>query len=75
MKYRPQRELLEEAMLEVIEVTCLEDVRKFHNWEEFGMSLGTLTCRYYGYDKRIDWDTWLVCQNGNGLGFANGELK
>jgi hypothetical protein len=65
VKYRDHRETLVESMKTVREIRSLDEIQ----------STGKLTCKYYGYDSRIGWETWIVCENGCGIGFSDGELK
>lgn len=78
MKFRRQRGSLEESMETVQEVQSLEDVRAIlhASRKEIGLdpSIGKLTCKHYSYDARIQWDTWIICEDGAAIGFANGEL-
>lgn len=68
MLFRPQRGSLEEAMKEVIEVSSLSELENKTTWTN-------LTTKFYCFDSRINWDTWIILSNGNAVGYANGELK
>jgi hypothetical protein len=68
--FRIQRGGLEESMKEATPVTKLEDIREIVPWAN-----GKLTTKYYGYDERVAWDTWIVCNDGQAIGFASGKLE
>lgn len=78
MKFRHQRGSLKESMATVQEVETLEDIRSILSAKrkEIGLEapIGELTCKHYSYDSRINWDTWIICENGSAIGFSNGEL-
>lgn len=78
MKFREHRGGLEDSM---------KTVREFNTEEEFTSFIGDLAARdvsdgservavdihYYGYDARIDWDSYIVSVPGFGvIGFTNG---
>lgn len=63
--YRPQRGGLDEAMKEVKEFSTLKEMFEYlvEN-EQIGKhkpKLDDLYISYYGYDERIDWETYIVC--------------
>lgn len=63
--------MLNESMLTVKEIEPTEkSVREY-----FNEPTGILTVKPYCYDERIDWDTHIVCINGNAIGFTNSALK
>lgn len=74
MKFRPHRELLDEAMAEVVELEPTQDalrkrVAETHDWLPEGW---LLEISPYGYDKRIDWHTNIVSIPGYGVvGFTD----
>jgi hypothetical protein len=67
MKFRPQRGSLRESMSEVVEI------------EPTYLALATLLntnpeaveVAAYGFDPRINWHTWVVTVNGQGVGFTD----
>lgn len=65
--YRPQCELLAEAMEKVKEFSSVKEMFDYiaKYWEEScdlaPFSIDDLSMRYYGYDRRIDWETYLIC--------------
>lgn len=84
MKYRAHKGGLAESLAMTIEVNSLDDVAKhFKDTCLFDdVDITDLKCEYYGYDKRIDWDTWIITAafcNGVPerfvLGYSDGELK
>jgi len=78
MKFRFHRGSLEESLQTVREVESLDDVRELLIWQVVLSLLPEyfkLTCRYYTYDKRINWQTWVILNDGLPVGFSNGELK
>ena len=56
--FRPQRGTLEDS---------LKGVREFKSLNELARHLKSdqLIISYYGYDKRCDWDLWMVSTNGD----------
>lgn len=75
IKFRFHRGGLEESMETIIEVKDLNEIVKFLKAKEPGAYVGFLSCKYYGFDDRINWDTWIVLDDGYPLGFSDGELK
>lgn len=74
--FRPIRELLEDAMKEVVSISSLEEIRGFYMPDDpiFHMK-GKLKVRHYCFDSRINWDTWLVVdEEGRARGYTNGYL-
>jgi hypothetical protein len=79
MKYRPQRGGLAESMAEAREFTTrkefLEYIKK--QWAVYDpCEYDEIEVRKYGVgiDTRIDWDTYIVCIRGKGVGFTDGPL-
>jgi hypothetical protein len=77
MKFREHRGSLAESMKTVVELNTKEDfckhlnmvVRKFIGHNEF-----TLSFKEYSFDTRINWDTWLVVIDGDGvIGMLDGH--
>jgi len=68
--FRPHRGLLADSMDAVIEV---ED--KFDLMEKIDLR-ENIQSRWYAYDDRIGWDTWIVTTySGLPLGFTNGDIS
>jgi hypothetical protein len=74
MKFRPHRGGLYESMKETVEVDSLEAL-KAHLLKTWLGHLGHLTCKYYCYDARIGWHTYIICENGHPIGFTDGKLE
>lgn len=69
--FRRQRSGLAESVSKAVEVNSLEDVAKLLLDIHFDLKL---ECSHYGYDSRIDWDTYVITLNGDAVGFTNGPL-
>lgn len=67
--FRPHRGGLAESMAECVEVNSLEDIR------QAVLVRGELSARPYGYDARIDWDTYIITDGIGVVGFADGPLE
>lgn len=80
MKYRPQRELLEESMKEVWEFSTRKEFFEYiWNWGEKNLMIRIYPEHvkvepYGGFDARIGWDTHIVTVQGHAIGFTNGPL-
>lgn len=65
--YRPHRGGLAEAMAEKKEFTTLKEMFEYivkQQEKAFDVApfiIKDLSIRYYGYDNRIDWDTFIIC--------------
>lgn len=69
-KFRPVRELLEEAMKNVVEFETLQELTALVTDD----SKAIVEFKHQGYDKRIGWDTYIVCVNGQAMGYTNGVV-
>jgi hypothetical protein len=67
--FRPAYGSLVDAMDEKVTVYSRGDLARI-----LGVSTASIGMRPYGYDARIDWDTYIVTVNGEGMGFTNGPL-
>lgn len=76
MKFRSHKGTLAESMDTVKEVKDLNDVKKIleKEYEPYKILPGEITCKYYCYDKRINWDSWIILENGYAIGFSDGQL-
>lgn len=81
MLIRPHRGSLVDAMAEVKEIEpTLEAVKKWASelYPEFPLEkeqVERIEVKPYSFDKRIDWDTYIVTIVGYGVvGFTNGPL-
>lgn len=71
--FREHRRFLSDAMLTVIEVSSLDDIK--NKMFPSGAPDGTIKIDKYTYDNRIKWDTYIVTISGYGvLGFTNGPI-
>jgi hypothetical protein len=82
IKFRLHRGLLNDSMATVRTVASKTDIMAILLIDELPvMSMGlipvsAMRISYYGYDARIDWDTWIITLDGYGvIGFTNGEVK
>lgn len=71
-KYRDHRGSLADSMDTVQVMASLHDLER-HLFPAFGG--GEITVEAYGYDKRIEWDTHIVCHNGRAVGFTDGPVQ
>jgi len=67
IKFRHHRGSLSDSMDTVVQVASLQELADILKVE-----VDTISIKPYGYDKRIDWDTHLVCVNGDAVGFTDG---
>lgn len=87
IRYRPHRGMLSDALEETIYIERKEElfnhIRKAWGiWEIEGkyIYIESIWIEYHGYDKRIDWDTWMVlakCTDGQEypVGWTDKELN
>lgn len=64
--YRPAGSMMSvyEALEQAKEFNTMEELLDFLvSWHENAFEKEDLVFRYYGYDKRIDWETYLICTN------------
>jgi hypothetical protein len=71
MKYRPHRGSLDSAMSEMVELEPTLGALAVH----LKVPPDTIKVEPYGYDKRIDWDTYMVLIWGVPSGFTDGPLR
>ncbi len=78
MEIRPAMSMLtlDESMSQVKEVLTLDALRahikdRFDFWQPTDDNIHLL---YWGYDARIDWDTFLITVNGNAALFSNSSF-
>jgi hypothetical protein len=71
MKIRRHREFLIDSMETVKEIEPTKECVA----EYFDCLPDRITVEKYGtFDDRIGWDTYIVCVNGNAIGFTDGPL-
>ncbi len=80
-KFRPHRGSLADALAECVEVTSPEELKAAILKEESHSKVIGIRIKDYGFDKRIDWDTYIVTvqherngksEYGGVAGFTNG---
>lgn len=77
IKFRPHRGGgLRESMELMQEVETIDQILDIVNQNSImSFTKGDIKIKPYGYDPRIDWDTYIVTIDGYGVvGFTNGEL-
>jgi len=77
MKFRPARELLEDAMKEVVELAPTRVALTAHlqkQYDHYRIDPRRVEVKAYGFDSRIDWHTWLVTINGDAAGYTDQGL-
>lgn len=74
MKFRFHRGGLEESLATVVEFNSKEELQKIIE-ESLERKLPPIECKFYTYDKRINWNTFIISAEGYGmLGFTDGLL-
>ena len=59
--YRPQRGSLDEAMAELKEFSSVKEMLEYLVKEhEKAFDISDIYISYYGYDERIEWETYIV---------------
>jgi len=77
VKFRHHRSMLDEAMKTVFEVVSREElVNRLNATFSYGMPIRVedIEVKPYGFDERIGWETYIVTDKGNAIGFTNGPL-
>ena len=65
--YRPHRYTLDEAMAEVQEFKSIKEMCEYLVRQyESAFNVSNVYISYYGYDDRIDWETYVVTVGGYG---------
>lgn len=80
MLFRFHRGGLMESMQTAKEVRDIAGICQLMNKTGFSLFCNIITpdmlsIRYYGYDQRVDWNTWIVLFNGAPVGFTNGNFE
>jgi hypothetical protein len=74
MLFRPHRGTLDDAMLECISVSSLDEVWQNVDIGKYGIKK-KMKIEYYCYDERIKLETYIITNEGWGVvGFSNGLL-
>jgi len=66
MLFREHRGSLEDSMKTVTNVESLKDIEKICNFK------GEYKIKYYCFDDRINWNTYIVTCDDKVIGFTNG---
>lgn len=78
MKIRPAASmlLLDESMEQVVEVSDRTALLAYlrNRYDFWNPTDKNVTIRYYGYDSRIGWTTYLICVDGHAALFADGSF-
>lgn len=69
MIFRPQRGSLAESMNEAVTINSKKTLAAY-----LDEPITDIQVRMYGYDERINWNTWLVTVRGDAVGFTNEEV-
>ena len=67
MHFRPQRETLEDSMPGVVILAPTLIALAHH----LNVDVRDIAVKYYGYDPRIDWYTYIVTVDGDAVGFTD----
>ncbi len=70
--YRDHRGGLAESMETVLEMSDFSELER-HIFKLYGK--GEITIKPYGFDKRINWNTHIVCHDGHVTGFTNAPVE
>ncbi len=73
MLFRLHRGSLDNSMKTVKEVETLSDIIKYLK-EDGLIDVKSLTCKFYCFDERINWNTYIICSKGQAVGFSNGMI-
>ena len=77
-KFRPHRGAYTDSMNEVTELECRDALiqqLKTESWVTTNVSLNDIECAYYAYDKRNQWDTYLITLVGWGvIGYTDQDI-
>ncbi len=69
--YRDHKGTLADSMDTVQEMA---DFAELASYVEKRSGAGVITVEPYSYDKRIEWDVYLVCNDGQAVGYTNGPV-
>ena len=80
IQVRPVCGGLAEAMEQIKEYETLNDfvdymTKKLIMFRHMKIDKELFTTKPYGYDHRINWDTWIILYDGKPMAYSNGELK
>lgn len=65
--------LLDESMERVIELADRPALIEYlqHEYDFLQPTEENVSCKFHGYDKRINWETYLITIDGDAVLFAN----
>ena len=68
--------LFSEAMNQVFKIETVDDLIAYceERYKEI-INIKDLTINYHGEDKRNNWTTYLICNNGDALFFSDGIVE
>ncbi len=76
--FREHKGSLEDSLQTIVEVENLKDIQRIVNDKYFHPVLDLKT-EYYTYDKRIDWDTYIITamleETRIVIGFTKGDIE
>ncbi len=73
--YRDHRGSLADSMSTVQQMDSIEDLETHLSKVYKQPSVGIITVEPYVYDKRVGWNTYIVCVDGRAVGFTDGPVK
>ena len=71
MHFRSQRETLEDSMSGVV-ILAPTLIALVHH---LNVDVHDIAVKYYGYDPRIDWYTYIVTVDGDAVGFTDEDVN
>lgn len=71
--FRPQRGGLVESLKETVFFNSKAELVD-HLSDEFNATLENTTLKYYGFDERINWDTFIVLVDNHPVGFTDKDF-
>jgi hypothetical protein len=71
MHFRPQRGTLEDSMPGVVILAPTLIALAHH----LNVDVHDIAVKYYGYDPRIDWYTYIVTVDGDAVGFTDEDVN
>jgi hypothetical protein len=76
MHFRQQRGSLEESLKTVVDLQDRKELVKHLRRVLAPMKVQgkNVQVRYYGYDERINWPSYLVTLDGKAVGFIDGKI-
>lgn len=75
MKFRLNRELLDESMETVVDLQPTKQAIIDHYQSVLGFTPQDVGVKYYAEDPRIGWSTYIVTSKHGVLGFTDGPIE